>query len=314
LLVELSNIAYYKEYDLKPVKKMIDNAFWQTIGKDISAATSTDFSIVKADRISGGDINQSFVVYNNQQHFFIKINNADVAAMFEQEAYSLKAIHNANTIACPSVICLGSTDSLSYLVLEYLTIDRSQQSNWYQYGQELAQMHEVTVHGQFGWQEDNFIGLTPQSNQWQSNWRSFFAEQRIGWQLQLLREKSVKLGNIDHIVDACHKGLLHHKVFPSLVHGDLWQGNMGFCDGKPLIFDPASYYGDREVDIAMTELFGTLPQDFYQGYQSISAIPPGYEKRKHIYNLYHILNHANLFGEVYIDQARASITRILAFE
>lgn len=310
----MPNIAYYKEYDLKPVKKMIDNAFWQTIGKDISAATSTDFSVVKADRISGGDINQSFTVYNNKQRFFIKVNKADMAAMFEQEAYALKAINSTNAIACPNVICLGSTGSLSYLVLEYLTIDKSQQSNWYQYGQELAQMHEAAVHGQFGWQEDNFIGVTPQSNQWQSNWRSFFAEQRIGWQLQLLREKSIKLGNIDHIVDACHKGLLHHKVLPSLVHGDLWQGNMGFCEGKPLIFDPASYYGDREVDIAMTELFGTLPQDFYQGYQSISAIPPGYEKRKHIYNLYHILNHANLFGEVYIDQARASITRILAFE
>lgn len=293
---------------------MIDKAFWQTISDYISTVTSADFYIVNVDNISGGDINQSFAVYNNQKRYFVKVNKANMAAMFEQEAYALQRITDTQTIACPTVIGLGTTNDYSFLVLEYLAIKKSTHSSWYQFGQELAQMHEASVHGQFGWQEDNFIGLTPQTNQWQSNWRCFFSEQRIGWQLQLLREKSIKLGNIDHIIDACHKGLLHHKVFPSLVHGDLWQGNLGFCEDKPVIFDPASYYGDREVDLAMTELFGTLPLDFYQGYQSISAIPPGYEKRKHIYNLYHILNHANLFGEVYIDQAQASISRILAFE
>jgi len=173
-------------------------------------------------------------------------------------------------------------------------------------------MHQQSSHGQFGWQQDNYICNTQQPNDWQRNWRTFFAEQRIGWQLQLLAEKSIKLGHIEHIISICHDALLHHQVTPCLVHGDLWQGNLGFSETGVYIFDPASYYGDREVDIAMTELFGRMPEEFYQGYQNTYPLDKGYDQRKVVYNFYHILNHANLFGGVYIEQSKASLSRILA--
>lgn len=293
---------------------MIEQDFWRALGRCISAKIDTDFSVINIDPVSGGDINQCYSVSDHEKRFFIKVNQDSCEAMFEQEAYSLAAIKKTNKIECPNVITTGVLDGNAFLALEFIALNNTNVCDWHLFGQRLAQMHDESIHGQFGWQYDNFIGLTPQSNQWQSNWRSFFAEQRIGWQLQLLHEKSITFGNVDFIVEACHKGLLNHKVSPALVHGDLWQGNLGFSHGAPAIFDPACYYGDREVDLAMTELFGTLPQSFYQGYQSIFNIPPGYEKRKHIYNLYHILNHANLFGDAYIDQAKATISRVLAFD
>ena len=173
-------------------------------------------------------------------------------------------------------------------------------------------MHYETRHGQFGWQHDNYIGSTIQPNQWSSNWTTFFADQRIAWQLQLLSERSIILGNIEHIAQVCHDALLHHQVTPCLVHGDLWQGNTGFSGEQAMIFDPACYYGDREVDIAMTELFGHFPDDFYHGYQAEYPLDDGYGQRKLVYNFYHILNHANIFGGIYIDQAKAALSRIMS--
>ncbi len=213
---------------------------------------------------------------------------------------------------CPNVITLGTTLDKSFLVLSYFAFESPVLQDWYQLGQQLALMHKHATHGQFGWQDDNFIGHTLQPNHWQSNWRTFFAEQRIAWQLQLLKEKSITLGDIDHIANTCHDVLLHHQVTPSLVHGDLWQGNIGFTEHSPVIFDPACYYGDREVDIAMTELFGKLPEQFYQGYQETYPLAHHYEQRKLVYNFYHILNHANLFGGIYIEQSKAMLSRIFA--
>lgn len=108
----------------------------------------------------------------------------------------------------------------------------------------------------------------------------------------------------------CHDALQHHPT-PSLLHGDLWHGNVGFCEQNPVIYDPACYYGDHEADLAMTELFGSFPEEFYQGYQSVLPISPQYKQRKLVYNFYHILNHANLFGGVYIEQSKALLKRII---
>ena len=197
-------------------------------------------------------------------------------------------------------------------MLDYIDFSKAKPILWYQLGQQLAQMHYETRHGQFGWQHDNYIGSTIQPNQWSSNWTTFFADQRIAWQLQLLSERSIRLGNIEHIAQVCHDALLHHQVTPCLVHGDLWQGNTGFSGEQAMIFDPACYYGDREVDIAMTELFGHFPDDFYHGYQAEYPLDDGYGQRKLVYNFYHILNHANIFGGIYIDQAKAALSRIMS--
>jgi len=285
---------------------------WQTIQRSIQESIDSSFEIKHKKLATGGDINLSYWISNYNQNYFVKINNKDHLSHFESEAYALEQIKSSQHISCPEVITTGTTLDKSFLVLNYIPFETPASNDWYQLGEQLALMHKDSAHGQFGWQHDNYIGDTLQPNAWQSNWRTFFAEQRIAWQLQLLSEKSIRLGNIDHIAQVCHDALLHHQVTPRLVHGDLWQGNMGFCQHTPVIFDPACYYGDREVDIAMTELFGQLPSEFYQGYQDVLPLDEGYEYRRTIYNFYHILNHANLFGGVYIEQSKATLSRILS--
>lgn len=285
---------------------------WQSIEQEISKVIGEQFSIKHKQLVTGGDINLCYWLSDYQHNYFIKLNDKSRLKQFEAEAYSLSKIKQLNTISCPDVITSGTTLDKSYLVLEYLPINHANTKNWLLFGKQLAQMHQQSSHGQFGWQHDNFIGNTLQPNDWRSNWRTFFAEQRIGWQLQLLSEKSIKLGDIEYIITTCHDALLHHQVSPCLVHGDLWQGNVGFTEEGVYIFDPACYFGDREVDIAMTELFGHMPDEFYQGYQEIYPLEKGYEKRKLIYNFYHTLNHANLFAGIYIEQSKAKLARILA--
>jgi len=285
---------------------------WRSIEQAINAETGDNFHINEKTPISGGDINLSYRVSDADRHYFVKINNKDHFEHFESEAYALQQISALKQISCPDVVTMGTTLDKSYLVLNYIPLAGATNQQWHQLGQQLANMHKSSNHGQFGWQTDNYIGDTLQPNTWSSNWKTFFAEQRIAWQLQLLHEKSINIGNIDHITQVCHDALKHHHVEPCLVHGDLWQGNLGFTESRSIIFDPACYYGDREVDIAMTELFGHLPYEFYQGYQEVFPLPDSYEQRKIIYNFYHVLNHANLFGGNYIDQSKAILTRIMS--
>lgn len=285
---------------------------WQAIEQNITNVLGEPFEIKHKQAVTGGDINLCYWLSDYHHNYFIKINDKSRLEQFETEAYSLSQIKKLGSLLCPKVVTTGTTLDKSYLVLEYITFNSASSNSWYDFGQQLATMHQSSSHGQFGWQHDNYIGTTRQPNDWQSNWRTFFSEQRIGWQLQLLAEKSIKLGNIEHIVNVCHDALLHHYTTPCLVHGDLWQGNVGFSDKGVFIFDPASYYGDREVDLAMTELFGQMPDEFYQGYQATYPVEQDYDKRKLIYNFYHVLNHANLFGGVYIEQSKANLTRILA--
>jgi fructosamine-3-kinase len=285
---------------------------WNIIEQTITQQLGERFTIKHKQPVSGGDINLSFWLSDYHHNYFVKLNDKSHLNHFESEAYALTQIKQLKQISCPDVIATGTTLDKSFLILNYISFDNATTNSWFTFGQQLAQMHQNSSHGQFGWQHDNYIGDTLQPNEWQSNWRTFFSEQRIGWQLQLLAEKSLKLGNIEHIVDVCHDALLHHTVTPSLVHGDLWLGNFGFQGQESYIFDPASYYGDREVDIAMTELFGRLPFEFYQGYQAVYPLSTSYEQRKLVYNFYHILNHANLFGGIYIEQSKASLARIMA--
>ncbi len=296
---------------------------WQCIQQAISVETGKEFIISDKETISldsanlsnnniDHPLNLSFKVTDGDRCFFVKINRKECLINFQAEAYSLKQLKTLTQLACPNVTAIGISLDKSFLVLDYIDFNKAKPVLWYQLGQQLAQMHFETQHGQFGWQHDNFIGNTIQPNHWSSNWTTFFANQRIAWQLQLLSERSIILGDIDHISQVCHDVLLHHQVTPCLVHGDLWQGNTGFTNDTAMIFDPACYYGDREVDIAMTELFGQFPDDFYHGYQAEYPLDDGFERRKIVYNFYHVLNHANIFGGVYIEQAKALVTRIMS--
>ncbi len=158
---------------------------------------------------------------------------------------------------------------------------------------------------------DNFLGPTVQPNRWHKKWDVFFAEERIGWQLQLLQEKGIELVDQDMFI-AFIKDTLHgHNVEPSLLHGDFWRRNMGFIQAVPSLYDPACYYGDRECDIAMSELFAPLPDAFYTAYNQQYPLQNDYEQRKLIYQLYPILNHANIFAGHYLTEAKQQIDLLL---
>jgi fructosamine-3-kinase len=303
---------------------------WHSIEQAISVATGKPFYIAEKKTISTGgasaspfdslldntepSLNLSYKLTDGDRNFFLKINSKNSLETFQAEAYSLMQLHKLTSVASPNVTTVGESLDKSFIVLDYINFSKAKPVLWYQLGQKLAQMHYENRHGQFGWQHDNFISGTVQPNDWSSNWTTFFSDRRIAWQLQLLAERSISLGNIEFITQVCHDALLHHPVSPCLVHGDLWQGNTGFSGEQAMVFDPACYYGDREVDIAMTELYGYFPTDFYHGYQAEYPIEKGYDQRKLIYNFYHILNHANIFGGIYIDQAKAALSRIMSLQ
>jgi fructosamine-3-kinase len=172
--------------------------------------------------------------------------------------------------------------------------------------------NSTLLRGVFGWDINNTIGSTVQINNWTANWAEFWAKHRIGYQLKLARRRGGHFPQGERLLEVIPELLAGHEPQPSLVHGDLWGGNAGVTSaGEPVIFDPAAYFGDREVDIAMTELFGGFSAQFYRGYNQVWPLEGGYDQRKTLYNLYHILNHFNLFGGSYESQANQMINRIL---
>jgi fructosamine-3-kinase len=239
--------------------------------------------------------------------------------MFEVEALGLKALAESGVLRIPRVLGTGTTDRHSYLILEWLELGAGRGSGgsdassaWQQLGQNLARLHRQSIGPAFGWQQQNTIGSTPQPNPWTESWLVFWQQQRLGFQLQLGQRRGGHFPRQEELMAALPRLLGGHHPQPSLVHGDLWSGNVGFTPaGEPVIFDPAVYYGDREVDLAMTELFGGFPAGFYQGYRREFPLEPGYERRKVLYNLYHILNHFNLFGGSYLSQANRMIEQVL---
>jgi len=286
---------------------------WKIIADVISKNTHQSFDHAEHEMLSsGGESRLAYKYYNDNDAFFVKLAPKHKLNQLVAEVDSLVHLNELNERLVPTAVGVDVSLDKSFLILPWLNFTQPSNDDWFQLGVELATVHKNSSNGQFGWDQDNFIGDTLQPNQWSSNWSTFFAEKRISWQLQLLNEKSVNFGDIDYLSDVCHDLLCHHKTKPSLVHGDLWHGNVGFVDGTPQIFDPACYYGDREVDIAMTELFGSFPDEFYQGYDATYPLTSGFEQRKHIYNLYHVLNHANMFGGIYIKQAQALLQRIIA--
>ncbi len=287
---------------------------WTSIAQHISNATQSDFSIEQQRSVRGGCINQGYCLIGSETRYFVKLNQAAQAAMFEAEALGLKQMIATQTLRLPHPICWGTVNTSSYLVLEWLDLGRAQGSAWAKMGQQLAHMHQVRSVNQFGWEINNTIGSTPQINTWTKHWADFFAEQRIGYQLKLACRKGGDFGNIEPFIDLVKAILRERRPHPSLVHGDLWSGNASVTTaGEPVIFDPATYYGDHEVDVAMTELFGGFPATFYQGYQSVLPLDVGYQQRKVLYNLYHIINHYNLFGGGYGSQAIGMMNTIKGF-
>jgi fructosamine-3-kinase len=285
---------------------------WTQIAEQISQVTGTAFQVKERRSVSGGCINQGYALIGDGRTYFVKINQASQVEMFVAEAEGLQQMLATRTIRVPQPICWGTTGSSSYLVLEWLEFGRETSQSWEAMGQQLATMHQAGGASQFGWHRHNTIGSTPQINTWTNQWADFFAQSRIGYQLQLAKRRGGSFPDATQVVEAVRDILADRQPQPSLVHGDLWSGNAAVMEtGEPVILDPATYYGDREVDLAMTELFGGFPASFYRGYNDVLPLDEGYQQRKVLYNLYHILNHFNLFGGGYASQANQMIQQIL---
>jgi protein-ribulosamine 3-kinase len=290
-------------------------SLWTAIADQVAATTQAPFAVERHSSAGGGCINATYVVEGCGQRYFVKVNDAALADMFEAEAAGLQAILASQTIQVPAPVCRGKADKQAFLVLEHLDLGGDTTTTAETLGRQLAQMHRVTQ-GQFGWYRDNAIGSTPQHNIPTNNWLDFWREHRLGFQLDLAAKNAAPARLCQHGEQllTCFDALFDsHAPQPSLLHGDLWSGNYAVTrNGVPVIFDPAVYFGDREADLAMTELFGGFSVRFYDAYHEAWPLDPGYRTRKNLYNLYHVLNHFNLFGGGYAGQAQGMIERLLA--
>jgi protein-ribulosamine 3-kinase len=251
--------------------------------------------------VAGGCIHDCYRVTIEGAVRFLKINDAVHAAAFAAEAEGLAALRAAGMRA-PEPLSHGIAAQRAFLVLEYL--DLNGRKDFAALGRMLANAHRAPG-PRFGWHRDNYIGATPQQNGWCDDWSEFWVERRIRPQLELAERKGFR------IAVPSFGSLTGHKPVPSLLHGDLWSGNAGFTGAGPVVFDPAVYYGDREADLAMTELFGGFPRAFYEAYNATWPLEEGYRQRKHLYNLYHLLNHLNLFGAGYLGQVESTLRLLL---
>lgn len=296
--------------------QMMQTDMWQFISEQISENTGHLFVCHNRQTVAGGDTHQCAIVRDDSRRFFVKyrtLQNGDRTEL-DAEADGLEALSAADSIQTPRVICHGQLVEQNiryeYLVLQYLRLTHGPSEDWFKCGEQLAFLHQQGDFKNFGWHRNNFIGKSRQVNTWQPDWASFFAENRIGAMLEALASQGHSWCNIDVCATRVHHFLASHKPKAALLHGDLWSGNVGFHLHRPVVYDPAVYIGDRETDIAMTELFGRLPEAFYDGYDSVWPLPEDYPKRRKLYQLYHILNHALMFGGHYLHVAQQEITQI----
>jgi fructosamine-3-kinase len=249
---------------------------------------------------------------SNGERVFLKSNPSAPKNFFTAEADGLRLLERSkNGPSVPRPLGISTESNPQFLLLEYIESSSPKIGFASRFGQALAAMHRETQE-QYGLDYDNFIGKTVQKNDLESDGLVFFREHRIRFQQELARKTRGLPTSIDKRLDLfCGKleTLLNLKdEKPALLHGDLWSGNhFASHDQVPYIFDPAVYFGLREADLAMTEMFGRLPEEFYSAYQEVFPTQPGYTERKDLYNLYHLLNHYNLFGGSYLEQADQTV-------
>jgi len=281
----------------------------------LKTAFGPEVEIRHSQTVGGGCINQATALsLTNGERVFVKYNDHPPENLFAREAESLRLLATAdNGPRVPRVIGLPDQTNPRFLILEYIVEGSPGKFYYVDFARALAAMHRVTQ-SHYGLENDNHIGSTVQPNSLEIDGWTFFREHRLRFQQQLARKNKLLPVSVDRKLDSlCDqlKNLLDlDGEQPALLHGDLWSGNY-FADaqGLPCIFDPAAHFGLREADLAMTELFGRLPNEFYEAYQEAFPLNPGYEKRKPIYNLYHLLNHLNLFGTSYLSSVESTLNR-----
>ena len=285
----------------------------------------TGITVTEKRRVSGGDINEAFLLsLSDGNSVFLKENSRENADFFLAEAEGLKALGGTKAIGVPNVHASGKYANKSFLLMEYLAAGKPNKKFWENFGHSLAGMHKASTGGllikdendnsdskKYGFYRNNYIGAGPQKNTPKETWLEFYRDCRLMPQLNRAKKKltSVDIKKIEHIAENLDK-YLYEPEHPSLLHGDLWSGNYVVGpDGEAWLIDPAVYVGCAEADIAMTELFGGFSGTFYGAYRESGLIQTGYEERRDIYNLYHMLNHLNLFGGMYLYEVERMIAR-----
>lgn len=292
---------------------------YDSIEDGIRGCFGQDVKITGRSYVSGGDINDAFCLHlSNGTDVFVKSNTIENIDFFNAEVNGLNAIASTGVIGTPKLICMGTDRSAgaAFLMMEMIPRCPMVKGFFSVFGRELAKMHmadtkEFVPGGNFGFASDNFIGASKQKNTPKDNWIDFFRECRLEPQFEMAGRyfDHSQVRQINTLLDHLDRILTEPQV-PSLLHGDLWSGNfITGKDGKAWLIDPAVYVGHAEADLAMTELFGRLPEEFYKEYMSVYPMQPGYRDRKDLYNLYHLLNHLNLFGSSYLSSVLGTVKR-----
>jgi fructosamine-3-kinase len=282
-------------------------------------ATRADWTLLSVAPVSGGCIHEALKLEGEdaggKKSYFAKVADLERVPMLAAEAEGLAAIAKVGAVRTPHVVARGEDDEHGWLILEWLELGPLSAHSGAALGKALAAQHRATF-PQFGWEKDNFIGSSAQKNGWHDDWLAFWRERRLHAQLRMAakhRYPSKMIDRGERLLADCGAFFTSHAPGPSLLHGDLWGGNAAALgDGTPVVFDPAVYCGDREADVAMTALFGGFPKDFLAAYREAWPLDDGYAVRRDFYNLYHVLNHANLFSGDYVEQSARSIERLLA--
>jgi len=298
--------------------KQAFGAIGEKLATAISDATEALFEPTAVEPVGGGCIHNALsisgVLAGEEHRYFAKVNDADRVSMFIAEAEGLEALRAAGAIAVPAVVAHGEDSEHAWLLLQWLDLGPLDERSAANLGVALAEQHRKPQQ-RFGWARDNFIGASVQSNGWSDDWLAFWRDKRLVAQLRLAAKNRLPSKMIDRgerLAADCGAFFTTHKPEKSLLHGDLWNGNAAAIEGiTPAVFDPAVYVGDREADVAMTELFGGFPPDFLAAYRAAWALDDGYKVRRDFYNLYHILNHANLFTGGYVRQGEQAIERLI---
>ena len=281
----------------------------------LSRTLETEIAAGSERSVGGGSINSCARFESAIGPLFVKHGDASGLAMFQAEADGLRELAKACAVRVPKVLAVSEHDGMAFLALEWIDLRGGAPGSEKKLGELLAAQHRVTRE-KFGWHRDNTIGSTPQSNHEAADWEAFLREQRLRPQLKLAKSNGAGADLIDSGERLCERlgcFFTDYRPAPSLLHGDLWGGNWGSDpNGQPVLFDPAVYFGDREADLAMTRLFGGFGAAFYSAYQSVWPLDAAASTRVTLYNLYHVLNHFNLFGGGYLRQALAMTQRLLA--
>ena len=267
--------------------------------------------------IGGGSINEAWMIDAGEEKFFCKVNsNTRYPGLFTREAAGLDSLRKTRTIQCPDVISVSTLEDHQILLMEWVESARIKAFDWVLFGEQLAKLHlwKDAHHPEtrFGFDHDNYMGSLPQCNKYTSDWCTFFRERRLAPQIKMASERALLSRSHVTSFENLYKKLpeIFPSVTPSLVHGDLWNGNFLFNqNNEPVVFDPAVYYGIGSIDLAMTTLFGGFHELFYEVYEYWSPLPANHEEQWQVCNLYPLLIHLNLFGNQYLSGIESCLHR-----